>query len=82
MSETKKLTQEELDQVKQIKNDYTNLALNLGELELQKADLDKQKANLLNIQSQILEAENKLIKELTEKYGNGVINLESGEIKA
>jgi hypothetical protein len=80
MSEVKNLTPEELEAVKQIKGDYTNLALSLGELELQKADLEREKTNLLNKQSQIIERENQLAKELTEKYGNGSINLETGEI--
>ena len=80
MSETQKLTLEELEVIKQIKNEYTNLALSLGELELQRADIDRQKVNLLNFQSQIIEKENKIAKELTEKYGNGSINLETGEI--
>lgn len=80
MSEVKKLTEEELNNIKQIKNEYTNLALSLGEIELQKAELEKQKSVLLNSQSQIFERENKLAKELTEKYGNGSINLDTGEI--
>lgn len=73
MSEVKKLTEEELNAVKQIKNEYTNLALNLGELELQKAEL-------FNIQKQLFERENKLAKELSEKYGDGSINIDTGEI--
>jgi hypothetical protein len=80
MSETKKLTEEELTEIKQIKTEYTNLIMALGEVELQKSDIYKQKANLLNIQNQLIERENKLAKELTEKYGNGSINLDTGEI--
>jgi hypothetical protein len=80
MSEIKKLTTEELDSIKSIKQEYTNLSFALGEIELQKANLDREKQNLLNIQNQLIEKEIVLGKSLTEKYGNGSINIETGEI--
>jgi len=80
MSEIKKLSQEELDSVKAIKNEYTNLAVSLGELELQKANIAKEKQRLLDTQSQLIEKENEIAKQLSDKYGNGTINLETGEI--
>lgn len=80
MSDIKKLTTEELESVKLIKNEYTNLAFALGELEIQSANLAKEKQRLLNSQSELTEKEIKLSKTLTEKYGNGTIDLETGEI--
>jgi hypothetical protein len=80
MSEIKKLSQEELDSVKAIKNEYTNLAVSLGELELQKANIAKEKQRLLDAQLQLIEKENEIAKKLSDKYGNGTINLETGEI--
>ena len=80
MSEIKKLTTEELDSIKSIKQEYINLSFALGEVELQKANLDREKQNLLNIQNQLIEKEIVLGKSLTEKYGNGSINIETGEI--
>ena len=80
MSEIKKLSQEELDSVKAIKNEYTNLAVSLGELELQKANIAKEKQRLLDTQLQLIEKENEIAKQLSDKYGNGTINLETGEI--
>lgn len=82
MSEIKKLTTEELDSIKEIKKEYTNLAFALGELELQKANLDKEKQNLLNAQNQLIEKETALGKILTDKYGSGTINIETGEINS
>ena len=82
MSEIKKLTEEELQSVKSIKQEYTNLAFALGELELQKVNLEKEKQNLLNVQSQLIEKETALGKILTEKYGSGTINIETGEINS
>jgi septal ring factor EnvC (AmiA/AmiB activator) len=80
MSEVKKLTTEELEAVKSIKNEYTNLALSLGELELQAANIAKEKQRLLTTQSELTEKEIELSKTLTEKYGNGTIDIETGEI--
>jgi hypothetical protein len=80
MSEIKKLTSEELDSVKAIKNEYTNLAIALGELELQKSNIAKEKQRLLDNQTQLIEKETELAKTLSDKYGNGSINLETGEI--
>ena len=80
MSEIKKLSEEELQQVKEIKQEYTKLALSLGELELQKANLEKEKTRLLNYQDQLGNKEVEIAQKFTEKYGNGSINIETGEI--
>jgi len=76
----KSLTEEELQSVKNIKREYTNLALALGELELQKSNIEKEKLRFLDIQSQLIEKETDLVKILQDKYGTGSINIETGEI--
>ena len=71
----KKLTSEELQTVKNIKQEYTNLAFALGELEIQKLIL-------LDTQRDLIAKEKQLAKQLQEKYGEGTIDLETGEVKA
>lgn len=71
----KKLTSEELQTVKNIKQEYTNLAFALGELEIQKV-------MLLDTQRDLIAKEKQLAKQLQEKYGEGTIDLETGEVKA
>ena len=71
----KKLTSEELQTVKDIKQEYTNLAFALGELEIQKV-------MLLDTQRDLIAKEKQLAKQLQEKYGEGTIDLETGEVKA
>ena len=71
----KKLTSEELQTVKDIKQEYTNLAFALGELEIQKV-------MLLDTQRDLVAKEKQLVKQLQEKYGEGTIDLETGEVKA
>ena len=70
----KKLTSEELQTVKNIKQEYTNLAFALGELEIQKV-------MLLDTQRDLIAKEKQLAKQLQEKYGEGTIDLEIGEVK-
>ena len=78
--ETKILTQEELTQLRNLKEQQQNLLIDLGSIEYRMSLLEQTKSNL---KSQVLELEklnNQLGAQLTEKYGNGVLNLETGEI--
>jgi len=80
MSESKKLTPEELQTVKSIRQGYTDLTFSLGEIELQKSILEKEKKQLLEKHEEIRKNEIDIAKILNEKYGEGVINTETGEI--
>jgi len=73
MSDVKKLTAEEISEVKQIKSDYSDLAMALGELEIEKS-------RLLEVRKVLQDREAVLAKQLQDKYGQGSINLETGEI--
>jgi len=73
MSKTIKLQEEELQNIKGAQTKITQLIYGLGQLEVQKT----------NVLTQLEEAQveqNKLGKELSKKYGEGNINLETGEI--
>jgi hypothetical protein len=78
--EKKVLTSEELTQLTNIQNQQDNLIINLGSIEY-RISLLKQSKEILK--SQILELEklnSDLGQQLTEKYGSGKINPETGEI--
>lgn len=78
--ETKVLTQEELTQLNNIQSQQDNLIINLGSIEYRILVLTQNKEIL---KAQILELEktsDKLGQQLTEKYGSGKINPETGEI--
>jgi hypothetical protein len=78
--ETKVLTQEELTQLRDLQTKQNNLLMNLGSIEYRIALLEQ---NKFELKSQVLEIErlnNELGAQLTEKYGNGNLNLETGEI--
>jgi hypothetical protein len=71
--EKKVLTPEELQSLRNIERKQSDLMFKLGQLEYQRV--------ILKNDVQFLENENlKLGKLLTEKYGEGKINLETGEI--
>lgn len=73
MSQTIKLQKEELQNIKDAQTKITQLIYGLGQLEVQKTNVLTQ---LENAQVE----QNKLGKELQDKYGEGNINLETGEI--
>jgi hypothetical protein len=78
--ETKLLTQEELTQLTSIQNQQNDLIINLGSIEYRMSLLEQNK-EILKVQILELEKSNtELGRQLTEKYGSGNINLETGEI--
>ena len=78
MPEEVKFTEEELKQVQNIQRSYTSLQTQFGQLQLAKIRLDEQesdlKLNLRDIQSE----EKKFLDGITEKYGQGSLNPETG----
>ena len=77
--ENKVLTQEEIQSLKTIQINQSNLVQALGTVEyrIQLLELDKQTLKS-QLQKQI-EDETKIAEELQEKYGDGNIDLEKGE---
>jgi hypothetical protein len=80
-AENGELTHTELEDIKSIKQEYSNLSLSLGEIELSINNLNNQKQYFLEIHKQLFEKENELAKILNEKYGIGTINIETGVIE-
>ena len=74
--ETKVLTQEEVTQLKDIQQKRTSLNEQFGILEIQ---YEIQKQTLVSRLNQLLQVEEKLGKQLQEKYGDGTIDIEKGE---
>jgi hypothetical protein len=77
--ETKVLTQEELQQIKDIQQERLTLIEQFGILEYNIQDLEQQKQQLRSTLSSLKQREIKLGEELQEKYGDGTINIEKGE---
>jgi hypothetical protein len=77
--ENTKLTQEELQQLQEIQQQNQALALEFGNLELTKIQIENRYDELVEFHTQLKDKEKEIGKELSEKYGNGTIDLEKGE---
>jgi hypothetical protein len=77
--ENKVLTQEEIQQLKDIREKNTQLIEQFGFIEYQLQSLLLHKEELSNNFKEIKSLEIILGKQLQDKYGDGTINLEKGE---
>jgi flagellar biosynthesis chaperone FliJ len=81
------LTPEELQQIKDLQSKYNQTIFEIGASEAQLIafqqgidKLQKAKEGLLSDLSTIEQKESELVKSLQEKYGQGEIDIETGEI--
>jgi uncharacterized protein YoxC len=79
--EKTKLSDNELQLIKLIRQDSFEAASALGELTYQMTLLDHQIKGIKTRVVEIKDRENSLLEELKEKYGNVTINIETGEIE-
>ena len=75
----KKLTQEEVTQIKEIQDRMSAIQTEFGQLELAKLDLDQRRKNVVTYLDETRQKEVDLVKVLEEKYGKGTINLDTEE---
>lgn len=80
MAESKVLSTDELAQLKDFQQRDNQLVFNLGQTELQIQVLESQKDQILEANTKLVAERNEFGKTLTEKYGSGTINLETGEV--
>ena len=74
------LTQEELQELKGIKDEVLSIASALGELEYQSTLIELEREKLVEQVRDVREREQQLLKGFGQRYGDGIINLETGEI--
>ena len=77
--EKKVLTQEEIDKIKNLKQQFEDLTITAGNVEIQIMNLQLQKDQIKSNLQQLQQQEKVIAQELEEKYGDGTISLESGE---
>ena len=77
--ETKKLTTEEIQRITELQQKNNALATELGQIELIKLNLQLRREAAEKFLEELRSEEQELGKELTDKYGSGSINLETGE---
>ena len=77
--EKKVLTQEEIDKIKKLKEQFEDLTVVAGNIEIQIINLQLQKDQIKSNLQQLQQQEKVVAQELEKKYGDGTISLESGE---
>jgi len=86
MSESVKFTDEEMKELKEIQESYVEVQNNLGQTQVSILRLEQQRDNLFNYENtlkekffKVQEDEKKFIEKVTEKYGDGELNPNTGE---
>jgi len=74
-----KLSEEELKTLRGYQQTQNQITFDLGNVDIQKAILEGQRSSILDGLANLQEKSNKTAKELQDKYGEGNINLETGE---
>jgi|TARA_R110000803_G_scaffold65370_1_gene126508 stress response protein YsnF len=77
--EKKVLTQEELQEVKNLQVENNNLISQFGELEVVIQNLSLRKEELITKLKELKDREVKIGQTLQDKYGDGNIDIETGE---
>ena len=78
MPEEVKFTEEELIQVQKIQQSYSSVQNQFGQLKLTQIRLDNDEVILEDALKQIQDEEKKFLDGITEKYGQGYLNPETG----
>ena len=73
------LTPEELSKLQELNVKATDIVTSLGQIEVQVSFLQANKESLLDNFAQLQLDQDQLATELTQKYGDGTINIASGE---
>ena len=77
--EKKVLTEEEFGKISQLRENFSNLNVVAGNVEVQIMSLELEKENIKSTLKSLQQQEQVLVKELEDKYGKGTISLETKE---
>jgi hypothetical protein len=80
-TEKLKLTEQELQDFKNIHQEYQNALFNVGLIAIDLENLTKEKNRLVEEVLKINERRLEIVKELGDKYGDKQVNLETGELE-
>ena len=79
VKQAQKFTEEELTTFKSIQAKSQNAKLQFGQLYLTKLKLEEQETLLKNHVKEIEQEESQIAQQLSDKYGKGSIDIETGE---
>ena len=75
----KKLTKDEIVELTEIRNNFSNITLAVGETEINITNLKNQKENLISNLKKLNEKQNDFSIKLENKYGKGTVSLKTNE---
>jgi hypothetical protein len=88
MSDVIKFTEQEMQAIAQLQNDYQQHIFSLGQIDLEKTDLEQQLQELLAKRTEVFnnwkktqQDENNILSTLSQKYGDGSLSLKDGTFK-
>jgi len=88
MSEVIKMSQENIDRLKKLQEEYNKKTFEFGrlyqakiEIDIQLIEWEEKNLTLTNEYKQLQQEEIKLAETLEQEYGQGQVNLETGEFK-
>ena len=70
--------EQELNELKNLRDKIDEMSFQFGQLSIQKIKLEEQEDNLKNQLKNLEKEETTIAKKLTDKYGKGSIDLETG----
>lgn len=77
--ENRKLSVEQLEQIKDFQQKYQNLSQELGTIELQKIALEARRKTAEEYLTGLQQEERMIAEQIEKEFGKGTINLELGE---
>ena len=85
MSKAKKLSQEQIEKINEVRTTYYDLINTFGQLEfdivLAEQHLERLRGSKTDVSAKltaVIEREQKLVDELNAEYGSGLVNIEEG----
>tara|TARA_R110000744_G_scaffold135942_3_gene245650 strand:+ start:5247 stop:5510 length:264 start_codon:yes stop_codon:yes gene_type:complete len=78
IKEGTKFTEEEMKKVEDFKNKYDTLTVSYGQLAMDQLVLDESEKQIKEEYKKTRSEEKAFVKDLSTKYGNGELNLETG----
>ena len=79
MADTVKFTDEELQKITEIQRLFNTVLKQAGQVRIEEIETLKRKQQVEDNYNEVKKMESDLVSELTTKYGQGQINLETGE---
>ena len=83
---TQKLTEQEIKSIQELQDKFMNVTMQFGQIKIERTIIEEQLKNLDVMESKITsdyntlrQEEIKIVEDLKQKYGEGEINLETGE---